>query len=121
MATLQWGPRLTGHLLGPLSAPGDRLLEAALLGLSVEKTGLSSEVRMPQNVHFRPSQTCQEPLPALSKREEPRGVMPQRGRGGDPAPGLMGEVRRGDPGHPSKGSVGPLLLVLGTCGKFHSP
>lgn len=38
---LQGCPHLAGYLLGPLSAPGDRLLDAALLGLSMEDRGSS--------------------------------------------------------------------------------
>lgn len=41
VATLQGCPCLTRYLLGPLSAPRNRLLDATLLGLSVEKRGLS--------------------------------------------------------------------------------
>lgn len=37
VASFQGGPGLTWHLLGPLGTPGNRLPEAALLGLSVEE------------------------------------------------------------------------------------
>ena len=56
MATLQGCPCLTRYLLGPLSAPRNRLLDATLLGLSVENRGLpvDSEVCGPQNAHQGP-------------------------------------------------------------------
>lgn len=45
VATLQGCPCLIGYLLGPLSTPGNRLLDATLLGLSVEKRGLCCWLR----------------------------------------------------------------------------
>lgn len=48
MATFQGRPHLAGPLLGPLSAPGNRFLDATLLGLTVKERGLSCWLQVPE-------------------------------------------------------------------------
>lgn len=115
VAMCQGRPHFLGRLLGLLGDLGNRFLNAALLGLSVERMALSAQ--RPQNAHpgpgYQEATGNQYPLgpqrhnQRCSKRCEPNA----RAQNGH---------RRGDPGHPSRGSLGPPLPCLGMSGWFLS-